>query len=182
MLPTRLHALIGATACVLALGTLRPAAAQQADEQAPRHGPTPEQKAEMERAVHEAVQQDIRAVAQYKLPKDFFARMLPLTRQIRMAHIIPPTQTRNMTLVATIRRTEAMPQLQPLLLQYGLSARDFVMGITAFQMTVERLDDTGARGKDIPRLNPDNVTLIRTHQGLTQALLNNMDDGSEHLQ
>lgn len=69
MLPTRLHALIGATACVLALGTLRPAAAQQADEQAPRHGPTPEQKAEMERAVHEAVQQDIRAVAQYKLPK-----------------------------------------------------------------------------------------------------------------
>ncbi|ATU71489.1 hypothetical protein SXCC_01443 [Gluconacetobacter sp. SXCC-1] len=182
MPPTRLHALIGAMACVLALGALHPATAQQADQQAPRHGPTAEQKAELERAVHEAVQQDIRAVAQYRLPRDFFARMLPLTRQIRMANIIPPTQTRNMTLATTIRRTEAMPQLQPLLQQYGLSARDFVMGITAFQMTAERLDDTGARGKDIPALNPDNVRLIRKHQGLTQALLNNMDGESAHLQ
>ncbi|MDT8870346.1 hypothetical protein RAA17_01805 [Komagataeibacter rhaeticus] len=55
-----------------------------------------------------------------------------------------------MTLATTIRRTEAMPQLQPLLQQYGLSARDFVMGITAFQMTAERLDDTGARGRTFP--------------------------------
>ncbi|WP_231850312.1 hypothetical protein [Komagataeibacter medellinensis] len=182
MRSTRLHTLLGVAACLLGLTIVPHATAQQTDQQAPQHGPTAEQKAELERMVHEAIQQDIRAVAQYKLPKDFFAHMLPLTRQIRVAHIIPPTQTTNMTLATTIRRTEAMPELQALLQQYGLSARDFVMSITAFQMTAERLNDTGARGKNIPALDPDNVTLLRTHQGLMQALLNNMDEESEHLQ
>ncbi|MFW6683568.1 hypothetical protein [Komagataeibacter intermedius] len=91
MTPLPLRGMLVASACALGFVDLacplRPAHAQQAEE---RHGPTDEQRAEIQRAVHEAIQQDIRKVAQYKLPRDFFARMLPLVRQIRRAGIIPP--------------------------------------------------------------------------------------------
>ncbi|GAN87971.1 hypothetical protein LU298_12595 [Komagataeibacter intermedius] len=183
MTPLPLRGMLVASACALGFVDLacplRPAHAQQAEE---RHGPTDEQRAEIQRAVHEAIQQDIRKVAQYKLPRDFFARMLPLVRQIRRAGIIPPTQTANMTLVTTIRRTQAMPQLQPILQQHGMSAEDFVMSLTAFEMTNAMIQAPPRKTKDTPQLDKDNVRLIESHQALAQALVHDMDVETEHLQ
>lgn len=178
-----LRGMLVGSACALGFfhlpGTLRPAHAQQAEE---HHGPTAEQRAEIQRAVHEAIQQDIRKVAQYKLPKDFFARMLPLIRQIRRANITPPTQTTNMTLATTIRRTQAMPQLQEILQEHGMSAEDFVMSLTTFEMTNAMIQAPPQKTKDTPKLDKDNVRLIQSHQALAQALVHDMDSESEHMQ
>lgn len=174
----RLPLLVTALILVAASLPVGPAAAQQAEQ----HGPTAEQKAEIQRAVHEALQHDIQTVAQYRLPTDFFARMLPMVRQIRRAHITAPTQTQNMTLATTIRRTQAMPELQPILQQYNMSAQDFVMALTTFEMTAARMQETPRSRKDAPALNRDNVKLIQSHQALTQALLHDLDDEQEWLQ
>ncbi len=141
-----------ACACVLvspSLG-LQEARAQGAET----HGPSAEQKAEIERAVHEAMQHDIQSAAEYKLPKDFFARMLPLIRAIRQAHLTPPMQTRNMPLAVTIRRTEAMPELQAILQEHDMSARDFVMSLTTFEMTATMSDAPPADRKNAPPTEP----------------------------
>ncbi|MBV1834077.1 hypothetical protein [Novacetimonas pomaceti] len=171
-------------ACVLgasvASGNIRHAMAQDVA----RHGPTPEQKAEMERVVHEAVQHDMQSVAQYPLPKDFFARMLPMMQQITQAHISPPIATSNTTLAMTIRRMEAMQQLQPILQRNGMSARDFVMSITCFGMTTALLQDQKHKNSTLPHLNPANVRLIQSHEADAQALIQVMsaDEDEESLE
>ncbi|EFG83932.1 hypothetical protein F1645_05465 [Novacetimonas hansenii] len=167
------------TACAMLVtwqaATPSPAAAQDATH----HGPTPEQKAELERAVHAAVQHDMQAVAQYPLPKDFFARMLPLMQQIEQAHLSPPKATPNTTLAMSIRRTEAMQPLQPLLQRSGMTARDFVMGITCFGMTEALLQKHGQAHGNLPPLNPANVSLIKEHDGQAQELIQIMSAEDE---
>ncbi|MBY4640991.1 hypothetical protein K6L44_13580 [Gluconacetobacter entanii] len=148
-------------------------------QEAARHGPTAEQKAELERAVHDAVQHDMQTVAQYPLPKDFFARILPLMQQIEQAHLSPPTTTPNTTLAMTIRRTEAMQQLQPILQRYGMTARDFVMGITCFGMTEALLQEHSKAHGELPHLNPANVSLIKEHDGQAQELIQMMSAEDE---
>ncbi|WP_244192184.1 hypothetical protein ACM0P6_04855 [Komagataeibacter sucrofermentans] len=185
MMEARMNAFIPcrilfACACVLAAPSLGLREARTQDVET--HGPSAEQKAEIERAVHEARQQDIQSAADYRLPKDFFARMLPLIRAIRQARLTPPMQTRNMPLAITIRRTEDMPELQAILQAHDMSARDFVMGLTAFEMTATMSDAPPADRKNAPKLNRDNVRLIQSHQALTQALLHDLDEDSEKLQ
>ncbi|MFW6683569.1 hypothetical protein [Komagataeibacter intermedius] len=87
-----------------------------------------------------------------------------------------------MTLVTTIRRTQAMPQLQPILQQHGMSAEDFVMSLTAFEMTNAMIQAPPRKTKDTPQLDKDNVRLIESHQALAQALVHDMDVETEHLQ
>ncbi|QHC35985.1 hypothetical protein [Komagataeibacter xylinus] len=128
------------------------------------------------------MQHDIQSAADYRLPKDFFARMLPLIRAIRQANLTPPMQTKNIPLAVTIRRTEAMPELQAILQEHDISARDFVMSLTTFEMTATMSDAPPADPKKAPKLNRDNVRLIQSHRALTQALLHDMDEDSEKLQ
>lgn len=177
LIPCRILFFCACTLAVSSLG-LRDARAQDVES----HGPSAEQKAEIERAVHEAMQHDIQSAAEYRLPKDFFARMLPLIRAIRQAHLTPPMQTKNIPLAVTIRRTEAMPELQAILQEHDMSARDFVMSLTTFEMTATMSDAPPADRKTAPKLNRDNVRLIQSHRALTQALLHDMDEDSEKLQ
>ncbi|AQU86727.1 hypothetical protein B0W47_03790 [Komagataeibacter nataicola] len=176
-IPCRILFFCAGALAVFSLG-LRDVQAQDADS----HGPSAAQRAEIEQAVHEAMQHDIQSAADYRLPKDFFARMLPLIRAIRQAHLTPPMQTKNMPLAVTIRRTEAMPDLQAILQAHDMSARDFVMSLTTFEMTATMSDAPPADKKKAPKLNRDNVRLIQSHRALTQALLHDMDEDSEKLQ
>ncbi|AXY21498.1 hypothetical protein [Komagataeibacter saccharivorans] len=158
-----------ATVCALAVahmpGGMRPAMAQQPTQQQEL---TPEQQA--------AIQRDVQTVAQYRLPDDFFARMLPVIQQIKLAHINPP-ETPSMTLEETIQRTQSMPQLLPILQRNRMSPREFVMNITTFGMTQAVLQHPPQDSKDMPPLNPHNITLIKTHQPEVQALLQAMGGG-----
>ena len=161
-----------ATACALAVAHLpagmRHAAAQQpgAQQGAPNvQQLTPEQEA--------ALNRDVETVARYKLPSNFFARMLPVIQQIKLAHISPP-DTPSMTLEETISRTEAMPQLRPILQRNRMSAREFVMNITTFGMTQAVITHPPQDGNDMPPLNPDNVTLLKSHPAEVQALIQAM--------
>ncbi|GAB6967749.1 hypothetical protein JCM25156A_17860 [Komagataeibacter kakiaceti JCM 25156] len=165
-----------ATACALAVTHLpigmHPAMAQQP---VPQQGDgqqmnsvqqlTPEQEA--------ALNRDVETVARYKLPGNFFARMLPVIQQIKLAHISPP-DTPSMTLEETISRTQAMPQLQPILQRNRMSPREFVMNITTFGMTQAVIMHPPQDGKDMPPLNPDNVALLKAHPAEVQALIQAM--------
>ena len=158
-----------APTCALALACLpvglTPARAQAQQPATQQQAPSPAQQA--------AMQRDMKTVAEYKLPKDFFTRMTPVIQQIRESRISPP-ETPNMTLDETIKRTEDMPQLQPILKKYGMSAREFVMGITTFGMTTAIMQHPAQDSRSMPPLNPDNVKLIKSHEAQTQALIQAM--------
>lgn len=166
---------LAASACTLALATglmaVRPALAQQPMQQSTTEQaqPTPAQQA--------AIARDMKTVAEYRLPKDFFTRMMPVIEQIRQSRISPP-ETPNMSLDETIKRTEAMPALQPILEHYHMSAREFVMGITTFGLTSAVMQHPAQDSRNMPTLNPDNVKLLQSHQAQTQALIQAMG-GSE---
>ncbi|MCE2565752.1 hypothetical protein [Komagataeibacter sp. FNDCF1] len=163
-----------ATTCALGMacmpGAMGAARAQAPQAAAPQQAPSAAQQA--------AIQRDMNTVAQYRLPKDFFTRMTPVIQQIRESRISPP-ETPNMSLEETIKRTEAMPQLQPILQKYGMSAREFVMGITTFGMTTAVLQHPAQDSRSMPTLNPDNVKLIKSHEAQTQALIQAMGGEGE---
>ncbi|AQU88069.1 hypothetical protein B0W47_12015 [Komagataeibacter nataicola] len=162
---------LAATACALAVAAGPAALAQQPMQQGATQQaqPTPAQQA--------AIARDMKTVAEYRLPKDFFTRMMPVIEQIRQSRISPP-ETPNMSLEETIKRTEAMPALQPILQHNGMSAREFVMGITTFGLTSAVMQHPAQDSKSMPPLNPDNVKLLQSHQAQTQALIQAMG-GSE---
>ncbi|QHC34661.1 hypothetical protein [Komagataeibacter xylinus] len=166
---------LAATACTLALATgpmaVRLAAAQQPMQQSATEQaqPTPAQQA--------AIARDMKTVAEYRLPKDFFTRMMPVIEQIRQSRISPP-ETPNMSLEETIKRTADMEALKPILQHSGMSAREFVMGITTFGLTSAVMQHPAQDSKNMPPLNPDNVKLLQSHQAQTQALIQAMG-GSE---
>ncbi|GBQ53222.1 hypothetical protein ACM0P6_11710 [Komagataeibacter sucrofermentans] len=166
---------LAATTCALAVAiaplTLHPALAQQPMQQTARQQaqPTPAQQA--------AIARDMKTVAEYRLPKDFFTRMMPVIEQIRQSRISPP-ETPNMSLDETIKRTADMEALKPILQHNGMSAREFVMGITTFGLTSAVMQHPAQDSKNMPQLNPDNVKLLQSHQAQTQALIQAMG-GSE---
>ncbi|KDU95225.1 hypothetical protein GLUCORHAEAF1_08330 [Komagataeibacter rhaeticus AF1] len=164
-----LRTALAASTCALALACLpaglTPARAQDQQPATQQQAPSAAQQA--------AIQRDMQTVAQYRLPKDFFTRMTPVIEQIRESRISPP-ETPNMSLEDTIKRTEAMPQLQPILKKYGMSAREFVMGITTFGMTTAIMQHPAQDSRSMPPLNPDNVRLIKAHEAQTQALIQAM--------
>ena len=174
MTASSLRKALAATTCALTLACLpacpTPAHAQ-AQPAAQQQAPSAAQQA--------AMQRDMQTVAQYKLPADFFTRMTPVIEQIRQSRISPP-ETPNMSLEETIKRTEAMPQLEPILKKYGMTAREFVMGITTFGMTTAVMQHPAQDSRSMPALNPDNVKLIKSHEAQTQALIQMMGgEGSQ---
>ncbi|MHC0614709.1 hypothetical protein [Komagataeibacter oboediens] len=165
-----------ATTCALALtrlpAVMPSAMAQQPTQQMTQQAPSAAQQA--------AIRHDMETVAQYRLPKDFFTRMTPVMEQIRNSRITPP-ETPNLSLEDTIKRTEAMPQLAPILQQGHMTAREFVMGITTFGMTAAVMQHPPQDSKSMPPLNPDNVSLLKSHTAQTQALIQIMN-GSDSQQ
>ncbi|MBV1832675.1 hypothetical protein [Novacetimonas pomaceti] len=152
-----------AAALAVALPAL-PAMAAPAPAAAPAQAqPAPDPKATM---AH-----DINAAAQYRLPDNFFAIMIPTIKEIK-ARNVPPPDTSNLSLSQTIERTAQTERLMPILRDHGLSASDFVMGITTFGMTTALMHQQAPKGA--PALNPANVKLINTHPQETQALIQEM--------
>lgn len=162
-----------AVTCALAVAPLSAAMAQQPTQQMTQQTPSAAQQA--------AIQHDMETVARYKLPKDFFTRMTPVMEQIRNSRISPP-ETPNMSLEDTIKRTEAMPQLEPILKQGHMTAREFVMGITTFGMTAAVMQHPSQDSRSMPALNPDNVSLLKSHAAQTQALIQIMGGGDSQQQ
>ncbi|ARW17810.1 hypothetical protein [Komagataeibacter europaeus] len=162
-----------AATCALAVAPLSAAMAQQPTQQMTQQAPSAAQQA--------AIQHDMETVARYKLPKDFFTRMTPVMEQIRNSRISPP-ETPNMSLEDTIKRTEAMPQLEPILKQGHMTAREFVMGITTFGMTAAVMQHPSQDSRSMPALNPDNVSLLKSHAAQTQALIQIMGGGDSQQQ
>ena len=166
-----------AATCALALthlpAAMHPAMAQQPTQRMTQQAPSAAQQA--------AIQHDMETVARYKLPKDFFTHMTPVMEQIRNSRISPP-ETPNMSLEDTIKRTEAMPQLQPILQQGHMTAREFVMGITTFGMTAAVMQHPAQDSRSMPALNPDNVSLLKSHAAQTQALIQIMGGGDSQQQ
>ena len=166
-----------ATTCALALthlpAAMHPAMAQQPTQRMTQQAPSAAQQA--------AIQHDMETVARYKLPKDFFARMTPVMEQIRNSRISPP-ETPNLSLEDTIKRTEAMPQLQPILQQGHMTAREFVMGITTFGLTAAVMQHPPQDSRSMPPLNPDNVSLLKSHTAQTQALIQIMGGDTQQQQ
>ncbi|MBE7620318.1 hypothetical protein NO263_14170 [Gluconacetobacter entanii] len=150
-----------AAALSVALPVL-PAMAQQAPA-GQQQQPTDEQKAMM---MH-----DITAAAQYRLPNNFFTVMIPTIREIKARNVTPP-ESGNLSLSQTIERTAQMDRLMPILREHGLSASDFVMGITTFGMTTALMHQQAPKGA--PALNPANIKLINAHPQETETLIQEM--------
>ena len=148
-----------AAALSVALPVL-PAMAQQAPA---GQQPTSEQQAMM---MH-----DVTAAAQYRLPNNFFTVMIPTIQEIKARNVTPP-ESGNLSLSQTIERTAQMERLMPILREHGLSASDFVMGITTFGMTTALMHQQAPKGA--PALNPANVKLINAHPQETETMIQEM--------
>ncbi|MBB2160263.1 hypothetical protein ACLRDC_05730 [Gluconacetobacter sacchari] len=121
-----------------------------------------------------AFQHDMQAAAQYPLPADFLPRMTTTIRAIQAAGINPPN-AQNLSLAQTIDQTAAIPGLSQILAANGFTARDFVMGISAFGITEAMIRQPPPAGAHAPTLNPANVALLKAHQPEADALMKAMN-------
>ncbi|GBQ91066.1 hypothetical protein AA23498_1061 [Acetobacter nitrogenifigens DSM 23921 = NBRC 105050] len=159
---------VGLCAGALALRTT-PALAQETQSQA---ATPPAQPSAAEMA---AMRRDVETAARYPLPKDFIPRMYATVQSLRANGLQPPPPDR-LSLDATIARVSAVPGIQPVLSAHGFTPRDFVLGLTAFGMTVAIMSNQEAQASgQAPKLNPANVAMIRANPEGTQALMQEMN-------
>ncbi|MBB2168235.1 hypothetical protein HLH36_07690 [Gluconacetobacter aggeris] len=121
-----------------------------------------------------AFQRDVQTAVQYPLPADFLPRMTATLRAIQAAGINPPN-AQTLSLAQTIDQTAAVPGLSQILSAHGFSARDFVLGISAFGITESLIRQPPPAGAHAPTPNPANVALLRAHQQEADALLQAMN-------
>ncbi|GAA4489706.1 hypothetical protein [Gluconacetobacter tumulicola] len=158
------------TILAAALAAALPAAALAQQPQ-----PQPTQQARQPSAAEiAAFQRDVQTAAQYPLPADFLPRMTATLRAIQAAGINPPN-AQNLSLTQTIDQTAAVPGLSQVLSAHGFSARDFVLGISAFGITESLIRQPPPAGAHAPTPNPANVALLRAHQQEADALLQAMN-------
>lgn len=121
-----------------------------------------------------AFKRDMQTAAQYPLPADFLPRMTATLNAIRAANISPPN-AQNLSLAQTIDQTAAIPGLAPILSAHGFTARDFVLGLSAFGLTESLIRQPPPAGAQAPTPNPANVALLRAHQQDVDALVQAMN-------
>ncbi|GBR02683.1 hypothetical protein AA21952_0830 [Acetobacter oeni LMG 21952] len=143
--------------------------AQDASQQQPAAvQPTAEEMAQMRK--------DVQTAASYRLPPDFIPRMTSTLQALRASGLQPPPPAGHLSLDATIERINGVQGLDPFLKAHGFTARDFVLGLTCFGMTVALTQNPQAQSSpQAPKLNPANVALVNSSPEGVQALMQEMN-------
>ncbi|MBB2206199.1 hypothetical protein [Gluconacetobacter takamatsuzukensis] len=161
------------TILAAALAAALPAAAMA--QQPQQAGQQPAQQARQPSPAEiAAFQRDVQTAVQYPLPADFLPRMTATIHALQAAGINPPN-AQNLSLAQTIDQTAAVPGLSQVLSAHGFTARDFVLGISAFGITESMIRQPPPAGAHAPTPNPANVALLRAHQQEAEALLQAMN-------
>ncbi|GBQ19506.1 hypothetical protein AA103193_1056 [Tanticharoenia sakaeratensis NBRC 103193] len=128
--------------------------------------PAPSQSAP---AMTPQMRRDITMGMTYRLPGDFLPRAAATLNALHSSGLQPPNST-GMSLEQTIAQIEAIPGLVPILRANGFDARSFVLGMTAFGMTLAT-DQGRAPPPGMPAPNPANLALFHAHPDQVQALI-----------
>ncbi|NHO33128.1 hypothetical protein [Acetobacter fallax] len=121
------------------------------------------------------MRKDVQTAASWRLPPDFMPRMTTTLQALRASGLQPPPPGEHLSLDATIQRVNAVQGLAPLLKAHGFTARDFVLGLTCFGMTVALTrQPQGQNSAQAPKLNPANIALINSSPENVQALMQEM--------
>lgn len=111
-----------------------------------------------------------RAMA-YPLPQDFMLRAAAAISELQARNIQPPN-SRGSALDETIQRVAQVPGLAPILESHGFTPENFVMGMTAFGMTLAA--SNGQLPNGMPAPNPSNIELFKAHPDQVNALMQAM--------
>ncbi|MBF0852750.1 hypothetical protein HKD25_01640 [Gluconobacter wancherniae] len=117
------------------------------------------------------VRADITRAMQYPLPADFMNRASATLGELSQNGIQPPS-SQGMSLEATIHQMTRISGLEPILREHGFTPESFVMGMTAFGMTIAA--SNGQLPAGLPSPNPANVALFQAHPEQVNALMQAM--------
>ncbi len=125
-----------------------------------------------QRNIPPEMRQDIEAGLRYPLPADFMSRAAQTIQALQAANIRPPNSTQ-MSLRATIGQIQSIPGLPAILEAHGFTPESFVMGMTAFGMTVAATNGQPLPA-GLPAANPANIALFHAHPEQVTALMQAM--------
>lgn len=128
--------------------------------------------AQSQQSIPPEMRQDIEAGLGYPLPADFMPRAAQTVQALQAANIRPPNSTQ-MSLRATIAQMQSIPGLPAILSAHGFTPETFVMGMTAFGMTVAATNGQPLPA-GLPAPNPANVALFHAHPDQVTALMQAM--------
>ncbi|WP_408873828.1 hypothetical protein [Gluconobacter roseus] len=136
-------------------------------------GSTPVQGAPAQQApqVSPQVRADTERAMHYPLPPDFMTRAAATIAELQARNIQPPN-SHGTSLGDTIRQISQVPGLAPVLQSHGCTPETFVMGMTAFGMTLAA--SNGQLPTGMPSPNPSNVALFKAQPGQVTALMQAM--------
>lgn len=115
---------------------------------------------------------DVESGLAYRLPSDFMSRAMGTVESLRSAQIAPPDSS-SLTLQQTIDRVSATPGVPQILSAHGFTPRDFVLGLTAFGMTVAIMHGQKPPA-GFPSPDPGNIALLKAHPAETARLMQAM--------
>lgn len=146
-----------------ALLAIAPACAQSAG------GPfSPESQPATPAAIPAQTLADAQRVAAYILPEAFFTNAADTLNALQAANIQPPN-TQGASLDEVINRTGQVPHLSETLASHHFTAESFVLGMSAFSMSLAARSHHLPPG--IPQPSPQNLSALQTHPTQTGAIL-----------
>ncbi|WP_141493176.1 hypothetical protein [Neokomagataea tanensis] len=155
---------------LLALASITPACAQSAGDMMG----TPQATASSAPSAQTLA--DAQRVAAYVLPETFFTHAADTLNALQAANIQPPN-TRGASLNDVIDRTAQVPQLPTLLQSHGFTVESFILGMSAFNMTIAASQHH--LPPNIPQPAAQNLTAIQNHPIQTSAIMQAMN-GMQH--
>ncbi|GAJ27749.1 hypothetical protein [Acidomonas methanolica] len=132
----------------------------------------PNQAQEQPPQLSEQMRADLAQGMAYRLPDDFFPRARATLQALQASGIQPPDST-GMSLNQTITAMDSIPGLQNILAMHGFTTETFVMGITAFGMTLAATNGQKLPA-GFPAPNPANIALFKSHPQDVTALMQAM--------
>lgn len=128
--------------------------------EAPPPGGMPQQQAPAQQ-IPPQMRADITAGMRYPLPANFMPRARQTLQNLSEAGIQPPNST-GLSLQQTIAAMRDTPGVEQILSQQGFTPETFVMGMTAFGMTLAATNGQKLPA-EIPSPDPANVKLFHEH-------------------
>ncbi|WP_157070893.1 hypothetical protein [Neokomagataea thailandica] len=111
---------------------------------------------------------DAQRVAAYTLPESFFTNAADTLTALQAANIQPPN-TQGASLDEVINRTAQVPHLPETLTSHGFTPESFVLGMSAFNMTLAARSHHLPPG--IPQPTVQNSLSLQAHPTQTNAIL-----------
>ncbi|AQS87382.1 hypothetical protein AA101099_3031 [Neoasaia chiangmaiensis NBRC 101099] len=160
---------IALATCIMALSATPVALAQETD---PSTMPPGAEQQALPQQLTPAMRADIARGMAYPLPQDFLTRARDTLMALQGAGIQPPSSA-GMDLHQTIETMRGIPGLPNILAAHGFSVDSFVMGMTAFGMTLAATNGQQLP-PDLPHPNPANIALFHAHPQDVTALMQAM--------